>query len=283
MAQLKKLVTTKVTDMLKGLAKDKPEVYANFWKVYGRAVRQGVAIEQVEPESLYPLLRFHTTTHLQEWSSLDDYVGRMKPDQDKIYYILGDDDRSIVHSPHLDLYRKADVEVLALTDPMDSFMLMRLTKYQEKTLVNVAAAGTVPPKSEAAPAAETPAPLPGDELADLVTRFKTVLGDRVTAVRATDRLTDSPARLVDPEGAPDQSMQRVYRLLNKEFEEPKKELEINPQHPLMKQIIALPADDLRVALVIEQLYEDALLIEGIHPDPASMIGRIQEIMARALE
>ena len=125
------------------------------------------------------------------------------------------------------------------------------------------------------------APLPGDELADLVMRFKNVLGDRVTAVRATDRLTDSPARLVDPEGAPDQSMQRVYRLLNKEFEEPKKELEINPQHPLMTRIRALPSDDPRVALVIEQLYEDALLIEGIHPDPASMIERIQELMARA--
>jgi HSP90 family molecular chaperone len=283
MAQLKKLVTAKVTDTLKSLAKDKPEVYANFWKVFGRAIKQGVAMEQVEPENLYSLLRFHTTTQPAEWSSLDDYIGRMKPEQDKIYYILGDDERSIAHSPHLDPFRKSAVEVLALADPMDSFMLLRLQNYQEKSLVNVAAANTELPKSDAAPAEEQPAPLPGQELADLVGRFKTVLGERVTSVRATDRLTDSPARLVDPDGTPDQSIQRVYRLLNKEFEAPKKVLEINPRHALMARLSALPADDPRAALVIEQLYEDALLIEGIHPDPASMIGRIQELMAKALE
>jgi HSP90 family molecular chaperone len=283
MAQLKKLVTAKVTDTLKSLAKDKPEVYAKFWKTFGRAIKQGVSMEQVEPENLYSLLRFHTTTQSAEWSSLEDYIGRMKPEQDKIYYILGDDERSIAYSPHLDPFRKASVEVLVLTDPLDSFMLLRLQKYQEKSLVNVAAANTELPKSDAAPTEEQPAPLPGQELADLVGRFKAVLGERVTSVRATDRLTDSPARLVDPDGTPDQSLQRVYRLLNKEFDAPKKVLEINPRHALMARLSALPADDPRATLVIEQLYEDALLIEGIHPDPASMIGRIQELMVKALE
>jgi molecular chaperone HtpG len=284
MTQLKKLVTAKVTDTLKILAKDKPEVYANFWKTYARAIKQGVATEPVDFEGLYPLLRFHTTTHPQEWTSLDDYVGRMKLEQKKIFYILGDDERSIAYSPHLDPFRKAGVEVLVLTDPLDSFMLMRLMQYQDHPLVNVAAAAQEDlPKDDATSTEVKPAAIADQELNALVSRFKTVLGDRVTDVRSTERLTDSPARLVDPDGTPDQSIQRVYRLLNKEFTIPKKVLEINPRHALMAKLASLPDDDSRSALIIEQLYENALLIEGIHPDPASMIGRIQEIMVKALQ
>lgn len=284
MGQLKKLVTSKVIDTLKALAKDKPEVYAKFWKAFGRAVKQGVAIEQTDAEALYPLLRFHTTTHLTELSSLDDYVGRMKAGQDKIYYILGEDDRSVTYSPHLDPFRKQSVEVLVLTDPIDNFMLLRLAKYKDYTLVNVAGSNTELPKAEEPAAAEAEQPaLEGQGLLDLVQRFQQVLGERVTAVRATDRLTGSPARLVDPDGTPDQSIQRVYKLLNKEFEVPKKVLEINPRHAIMTKLSGLPADDPRAALVIDQVYEDALLIEGIHPDPASMIGRIQQLIEKALE
>lgn len=284
MAQIKKLVTSKVIDTLKNLAKDKPEEYAKFWKAFGRAVKQGVAIEQVDPEALYPLLRFHTTVNAQDWSSLDDYTGRMKTGQDKIYYILGEDDRSVTYSPHLDPFRKQSVEVLVLTDPIDNFMLLRLSKYKDFALVNVAGSKTELPKSEEpAPADEQQPALDGQSLAGLIERFQSVLGERVTGVRATDRLIDSPARLVDPDGSPDQSIQRVYKLLNKEFEVPKKVLEINPRHPIMSRLGSLPAEDPRTAMVIDQVYEDALLIEGIHPDPASMIGRIQQLIEKALQ
>ena len=121
------------------------------------------------------------------------------------------------------------------------------------------------------------------DLSSLIQQIKTLLGDRVTDVRSTDRLSDSPARLVDPEGSPDQSFQRVYRLLNKDFTAPKKVLEINPRHIIMTRLSALPVDDPRFAPIIEQVYENALLIEGIHPDPASMITRIQKIIEDALE
>jgi molecular chaperone HtpG len=104
----------------------------------------------------------------------------------------------------------------------------------------------------------------------------------VTDVRMTERLSDSPARLVDPEGVLNQEMQRVYRLLNREFEVPKKVLEINPRHPIMVRLNTLAADSPLNALITEQVYEDALLIEGLHPDPASMIARIQKLMEAAL-
>ena len=282
MAQLKKLVTNKITDTLKALAKDKPETYAKFWEIYSRAVKQGIATEQVEPESLYPLLRFHTSSKTNEWSSLEDVTGRMKPGQERLYYILGEDDRSVTYSPHLDAYRKRETEVIFLTDPIDSFMLLRLTKYKDFPIVNVASTTTELPKVEETASEESTPALAEQDLNSLIQKFKDVLGDRVADVRSTDRLTDSPARLVDPEGSPDQSIQRVYRLLNKEFNVPKKVLEINPRHAIMSGLSALPSDDPRFTPVIEQIYENALLIEGIHPDPASMIGRIQKLIEEAL-
>jgi molecular chaperone HtpG len=284
MAQLKKLVTNKVIDTLKSLAKDKPEGYVKFTNEFGRLIKQGIATEEDDFETLYPLLRLHTTTHPQDWSSLDDIVGRKKSGQDKLYYILGEDDRSILYSPHLDPYRKREVEVLIMTDPIDSFMLLRLKKYQDHELVNVASTKTELPKVEEAEAKENE-PEKSDEkdMSSLIDQIKTTLGERVTDVRTTDRLSDSPARLVDPDGSPDQSIQRVYRLLNKDFVAPKKVLEINPHHTIIARLSELEKDDPRCSPIIEQVYENALLIEGLHPDPASMIGRIQKIMEDALE
>jgi len=118
---------------------------------------------------------------------------------------------------------------------------------------------------------------------ELIERFKSQLGDQVIDVRMTDRLADSPARLVDPEGALDQEMQYIYRYLDKDFEIPKKKLELNPRHSIIKRLNELSDDSQMAPLIITQIYEDALLIEGLHPDPANMIVRIQELMEAALK
>jgi molecular chaperone HtpG len=283
MAQLKKLVTSKVLDVLKQMAKEKTEDFNKFWEQFGRAIKQGVAIEPNEPENLYPLLRFHTTSSPQAWSSLDDIVQRMKEGQSDIYYIMGDDERSVIYSPHLDIVRRYDYEVILLTDPLDAFMLVRLNKYQDHNLVNVANADLKLPDAEEAQPEKEEASLSEEEFTALTERFKHQLGDRISDVRLTSRLADSPARLVDPEGAPNQEMQRVLRMLNKEFETPKKVLELNSHHPILLRLNGLAADAPLSQLVIEQIYEDALLIEGLHPDPASMISRIQKLMEAALE
>jgi molecular chaperone HtpG len=282
MAQLKKLVTGKVLEVLKKLALDDRAKYEAFWKSYDRYIKQGVAIEQNEPEALFPLLRFHTTLHPAEWVSLDEYVDRMQPGQEQIYYILGEDDRSVLYSPHLDLVKGYSYEVLLLTDPVDAFMLARLTKYREHSLQNVATADLQPKETPQGEAEQQPSVPEGDESA-LVERFRAQLSDRVSAVRMTGRLSDSPARLVDAEGAPNQEMQRVYRLLQRDFEAPKKVLELNPRHPILVRLNSFPSDSPLNALVIEQVFEDALLIEGLHPDPASMIQRIQKLIEAALE
>jgi HSP90 family molecular chaperone len=283
MVNLKKLVTTKVLDTLKKLAQDDKEQYNHFWEAYARYIKQGVALEQSEPDALYPLLRFHITGEAAQWRSLDEYVERMQPDQEHIYYILGDDDRSVIHSPHLDVVRHYDYPVLLLTDPVDAFMLVRLNEYKGHKLTNVATANLALPAAEKEkPEGESAPALAEGDYAPLLERFKTQLGEQVSDVRMTDRLSESPARLVDPEGTMNQEMQRVYRMLNRDFQVPQKVLELNPRHAILTRLSALPDGDPRAELVIEQIYEDALLIEGLHPDPASMIARIQKLIEAAL-
>ena len=282
MAQLRKLVTSKVIDMLEKLAKSDEEKYNQFWEAYARLIKQGIAIEQEKPEALYPLLRFHTTSEPDTWSSLDAYVERMKPDQKEIYYIMGDDDHSVLHSPHLDVVRRYDYEVLLLTDPVDAFMLVRLNQYNDYKLSNVATADLSMPKEELEKAESDQDKDQEQDYTSLIELFKEQLGERVTDVRMTERLSDSPARLVDPEGAMNQEMQRVYRLLNRDYEVPKKVLELNPRHPILLRLNELEGENPLRSIVVEQIYEDALLIEGLHPDPASMISRIQKLIEAAL-
>ncbi len=283
-ARIKKILTNQVTKELERLAADEPETYATFWRNFGPFIKEGIASDQFGREKLYPLVRFHTTTHLQTWTSLDEYVERMKDDQEKIYYILGDDPSSVARSPHLDYFRKHGYEVITWTDPMDSFMLMGLREYADFELQNVADPDLELPVGDQEPEEDSaPEPLPDDEIASLVDRFKEQLGERVTDVRTTDRLTDSIARLVDPEGTLNQEMQRVYRLMDRDYEVPKKVLELNPRHPVLAKLNQMPTDDGLSAIVIEQIYDSALLIEGIHPDPASMLPRIQELMEKALK
>jgi molecular chaperone HtpG len=174
--------------------------------------------------------------------------------------------------------------VITLTDPMDSFMLMGLRKYGDFELQNVAAPGLELPEEEEKEKEKEEAPdkLPEEAFQKLVQRFKDQLGERVTDVRATDRLRSSVARLVDPDGAMGQEMQRVYRLVDRDYVVPKKVLELNPRHPVITRLNDLPQEDELGKNVIEQIYESALLIEGLHPNPASMLDRIQLLMERAL-
>lgn len=282
-ATLKQLITSKITSSLEKLSRDEPENYARFWEEFGRYIKEGIATEQSEPESLYPLLRFHTTKVMDRWSSLDDYTGRMKSEQMDIYYILGDDEHSVIYSPHLDIIKKHDLEVLLLTEPIDPFTVVRMTKYKDHSLVNVSSPDLKLPVIEKETETDEKSKLDPSEWISLIQRFKAQLGDKIADVRMTDRLSDSPARLVDPEGALNQEMQRVYRMLKEDFKSPKKVLELNPHHAILVQLNTLSNEADLGHMIIDQIYENALLIEGLHPDPAGMIDRIQKIIEAAIK
>ncbi len=279
--RLKKVLTGQVLKEFENLAKHEPEKYQAFWKEFGGFLKQGVATNPSENEKIYPLLRFKTNLHPEEWSSLDDYVGRMPADQKLIYFIIGEDAKSVLRSPHLDYFQAKEIEVLLLTEPIDSFMLMGLHKYKDYELKNVAQAETGEadqPKDEAAEKEK----IADVDFGPLLERFKQVLGERVVEVRSSSRLSQSVARLVDPEGSLNPEMQRVYKYLGKEYEVPKKILELNQSHAILKNLLQLEPESELQKMIIEQIYDSALLVEGLHPDPSSMVPRVQELIQAAL-
>jgi molecular chaperone HtpG len=282
MAKLKSTLTHKVIGELEELGEKDAAKYAQFWQEFGVFVKEGVATDVTQQADLAKLLRFKTSRGGGDWISLAAYVERMKADQNSIYYILGDDPASITRSPHLDYFHKHDLEVLYLTDPLDSFMVVALKDFDGKPLQNVDDAKLDLP-------AETDQPIESkvadDDYAQLAARIKTVLGDKITEVRESKVLSDSPCRLVSPEEAVERDMQRVKRLLGQDYEIPKKIMEINRGHQLMADLAALAHSGRNDALLdasIQQLYESALLVEGLLPNPAEMAPRIQLLMEAAL-
>ena len=281
MPKLKKVLTNQVMRELENLAKNNAEKYQAFWQEFGLYLKQGIASNPADADTINPLLRFKTNLNPETWSSLEEYVSRMKEGQKEIYYIVGDDPKSVLRSPHLDYFHSQGTEVLLLTDPMDSFMLMGLHKYKDFDLKNVAQAevDTIQkPKDQ--PEAEK---IADNDFNSLVERFKQVLGERVTDVRASTRLYQSVARLADADASVNADLQRVYKYLGKEYEIPKKVLELNPSHTILKDLLHLEAGSELQNIIIEQIYDSALLVEGLHPDPSSMASRVQQIMEAALK
>jgi molecular chaperone HtpG len=261
---------------LETLSKNDPEKYQTFWKEFGVYLKQGVATSLADVDTITPLLRFKTNLNPETWSSLSDYVGRMQPEQKEIYFIVGEDPKSVLRSPHLDYFQSQGTEVLLLTEPIDSFMLMGLRKYKDFDLKNVAQAEIKETPKEA----EGQEQIAEADFSKLIERFKEILGERVTDVRASNRLSQSVARLVDAEGALNPELQRVYKYLGKEYEVPKQVLELNPSHSILKKLLNTSPE--LQALIIEQIYDSALLVEGLHPDPSSMAPRVQQIIEAAL-
>ncbi|MEI6291755.1 MAG: molecular chaperone HtpG, partial [Chloroflexota bacterium] len=281
MSRLKKAITGQVIKELENLAKNDSEKYAAFWKEFGVFIKQGVAANQPETEKIFPLLRFKTSLHPDTWSSLDDYSDRMTGEQKTIYYIVGEDPKAVIRSPHLDYYQSRGIEVLLLTEPIDSFMLMGLHKYKEFELKNVAQAevDNEEKKEDEKPEDEKKS---SEDISTLVSEFKEILGDRVADVRSSTRLSQSVARLVEPEGGMNPELQRVYKYLGKDYEETKKTLELNPNHPILLNLLHQDSSSPLRKLVIEQILDSALLVEGLHPDPSSMVQRVQDIIQAAL-
>jgi HSP90 family molecular chaperone len=281
MPRLKKVLTNQVLKDLEGLAKNNAEKYQTFWQEFGLYIKQGLAANAAESEKLHSLLRFNTNLNPETWNSLEDYVTRMKDGQKVIYYIIGEDPKAVLRSPHLDYFHAQGTEVLLLTDPMDSFMLMGLRKYKDFELTNVAQAQIENTEKEKEQAEAEK--IPDAEFNSLLEHFKQVLGERVTDVRASTRLSQSVARLADADGTLNPELQRVYKYLGKEYEVPKKILELNPAHGILKSLLKLePGSDLQ-NLIIEQIYDSALLVEGLHPDPSSIAPRVQRIIEAALK
>jgi molecular chaperone HtpG len=204
----------------------------------------------------------------------------MPEGQKEIFYIVGEDPKSVLRSPHLEYFQAKGSEVLLLTEPLDSFMLLGLHKFKEFDLQNIAQAEVEPDEKNQDDSG--PEKITEVDLGELIEHFKQVLGDRVTDVRPSQRLSQSVARLTDPEGVLNPELQRVYRYLGKEYEVPKKILELNPSHQILKNLLKLEKGSELQTMIIEEIYDSALLVEGLHPDPSSIAPRVQQLIEALL-
>ena len=283
--QLKKALTNRLFRDLKNLAEKEPEKYRTFWLEFGPFLKEGVASDPSSHESLVELLRFQSSkTSGDEWVSLKQVKERMAEEQKAIYYVLGEDVKSVARSPHLDYFRANDVEVLYLVDPIDGFMTSMLREFDGKPLQNVDDAGIELPEKDKADEADKPK-VAEDDFSKLVERFKSVLGEQVTDVRESKQLVGSPCRLVSPEDSFDRDLQRIRRLTQQDYELPRKILELNRRHAVivnLAQLVNKDGDGKLVDAAIGQLFDNALLLEGINPNPADMVERIQTLMESAV-
>ncbi len=288
MASLKKTITRRVLSELKRMAKNDREKYLKIYQEFGAYLKQGLVIETDDRGDLEPLMFFQTTLDddPSAFHTLDEYVERMSENQDDIYYVVADDYASGSRSPHLDAFRQRGIEVLYFTQPVDAMLSMGLVDFKERKLVSVDSAELDLAEVGAAAEADEPVKdaLEADSFGALTERVKATLGGRVSDVRASKTLVGSPARLVSQDESSNRYMFRINRLLDQEYELPVKALELNPRHPLMHNLSGLiaagGADDL-VDAVAEQVFETALLQDGIHPDPSSMADRLTLLMQAA--
>lgn len=281
MAQIKRILTNKIIDSLKTLAKEKPEEYNRFWVAHGRSIREAIAAEADLDTALQPLLRFHSLNHPQDWISLEDYLMKSPANQTCIYYLIGDSPKSLENSPHLEIFRSRGMDVLFMTDPLDPFVVLRIPRYNGHDLVNAAGEDLKLPKEGSA---ETPQTVSSKEKSDdLIQRFKQALGEQVSDVRLSSHPLHAPLRLVMPQGALQPEVQKVYRLLNQNFELPKPIVELNPQHPICISMLQIPSDSPILQKTIGLLYQNALLVEGLHPNPSELAPHVQDLIQLALE
>lgn len=287
MRQLARTLRKRVLRTLTHSAEKTPEKYADFWQQFGPVLKEGLAIDFDARDEILPLLRFYSLNAPKALEGLDAYVAAMPEEQEAIYYVLADGVQAAAHSPHLDPFRARGWNVLFLADSVDPFVVTALTEYKDKPFQNIENADLEIEAADDASdeAADDAAETLSDKAFNLfIGRCVTTLGDRVTEVRPSKRLKDSPVRLVAPDGATNSGMDRVQRWMNQDYEVPKRVLEVNRNHPIVRNLAHQLEAEQGVELVtlsIEQLYDSALLQEGLHPNPALMLPRIERLLELA--
>src|SRR5271157_57102 len=282
-----------VLDRLDQLAKDQPDDFKKFSAQFGLMLKEGAIVDSINRERIARLLRFASSLAEDPEAkvSLDDYVGRMPEDQKRIYYLGGPDLASMKKNPNLEIFRRRGLEVLYLSEPIDEFVMNALGLYGGKTLTSIdsddlelSASGKDEPAVVAGESEESKGAESGfSRVLDL---FREAVGHRVREVRESKRLTDSPCCLVNAEGGFSSQMQRLMKLANKDFPEPARILEINPSSPLVRRLCRLSANSQHDAFIKQcglQLWSNAMILEGITPDPEDLVSRVQGFMDEAAE
>ena len=272
----------KVLGLLEKMAKNDPQKYQDFWKEFGRALKEGPAEDFSNRDKIAKLLRFASTHSDSEEQNvaLDDYLARMQEGQDKIYYVAADSHSAAKNSPHLEIFRKKGIEVLLLSDRVDEWLTAHLTEYEGKQLQSVAKGEIDLDQDEDA---KKELEEKSKQSEGLTKRMKEALSDRVEEVRVTSRLTTSPACIVLNDHDMAMHMQRLLKEAGHELPGSKPILEINPDHPIVKKLENETADD-QFGKLSTFLFDQAILAEGGQlDDPASFVHQLNEMLVTIAE
>ncbi len=283
-AKIRKVITKRFIKFLAEKATSDPEKYEKFWKTFGIFIKEGVTTDFEFQKDLGKLLRFESSaTKPGELTSLDAYIERMQEGQDAIYFINGPSRAALENGPYTEMFKQRGIEIIYTLEPIDDFVLNHLGEYEGKKLVSADRADLrlpEPKDKESEPAAEQ-----GEKLDDKTTRelcefFKKTLGDRIKEVKASDRLVDSPAMIVNVDGYMTSSMERIMQAQGGELAMAgKKELEINPASPLMKKLAAVKEEKPELAADIAlQIYDNAMIQAGLLVDSQEMVSRNYRIL-----
>ncbi|MEN6485268.1 MAG: molecular chaperone HtpG, partial [Syntrophobacteraceae bacterium] len=283
------VITKQVLSQMQKVAKEDGEKYRDLWNSHGRLFKLGYT-DYANREKYAELLRFNSSRSddAKGLVSLDEYIARVRTDQKEIYYAYGPSREAIALDPHMEIFREKGIEVLYLFDHLDEFAMESVRKYKE---FDIRAIEHVDPKSldrfESVEARQQAEPLSDEderEFDGFLKRIKEILGDRITEVRVSGRLLESPCCLVNPDDGLTSSMQKILQIVSKDTSIPKKVFEINKDHGLVRNLLAIyksNREDEYLCAVIEQLFESSLLLEGYLQDPHAMVGRIQGLLVKS--
>ncbi len=284
MSKIRQILTGKLLGWFDTLAKEQPEKFHKFYKAFGPIIKIGLNTDFTNRDRLIDLLRFETTrTSEGEYATLKEYVGRMAEGQNEIYYHAGQSRSQMLAHPNLEYFRKKEIEVLLLTDPVDVFVIPSIFEYDKKPLksiekAEVDSADTVEPAGERL----------GEEVkSGVLGLFREILGDRVADVVESKRLVSSPVTLVSGKDAMDSQLEKVMKMMQQGQGMPssRKILEVNTSHPIVrnlagKQAVGLGGDPV-VRSAVMQLFEGALLLEGDLESVTDYVSRMNELVEAA--
>lgn len=282
-AKLNKVVTSRFLKFLDEQAKSEPDKFKEFWNEFGIFIKEGAANDFTHRNELVKLLRFESSkTSEGEMISLDGYVSRMKEGQEAIYFLNGPTRKVIEEGPYLEAFQDKDYEVIYTYEGIDDYVFDMLREYDGKKLISADHSDLNLSGNESVNEGDEEARLNEDETKEFSAWLKETLGTKVTEVRESKRLVDSPAIILSHYGT--HSMQRMMQLMNRDLQDvPPGILEINPKHALIERLNELrKQEDSFALLAAEQLFANAQIAAGIIVDPRSMVHRLNEILEKAL-
>ncbi|BAO44344.1 molecular chaperone HtpG [Thiolapillus brandeum] len=269
----------RILGLLEKMAKNEADKYQKFWTEFGKVLKEGPAEDFANKERVAGLFRFATTKSEGDGQvvSLDEYVERMAEKQEKIYYLTADSLAAARNSPHLEIFKKKDIEVLLMTDRVDEWLMSHLNEYKGKSFQSVTKGqldlGDLENEEEKEQLEKV-----AEEHKPLLERIKETLGDKIKDVRVSSRLVDSPACLVVDEYDMSQNLARVLKQLGQDAPMPTPIMELNLEHPLVERL-EQEKEDPRFAELVHLLYDQSLLAEGGQlEDPAGFVHRLNRLM-----